>query len=109
MSESKYDVKLPIFCARRWIRRRTANVNEYSARYSILDNEFYIPAAEHLAAQATSNRQGRGTVLQGEAAQRVLDLLRSEAERSYAGYTALLNEDEPPGTSSRGGGPAHPD
>src|SRR5438034_3378270 len=109
MCEIKYHVKLPIFVARQWIRHRTANVNEYSARYSILDNEFYIPAPEHLAAQATTNRQGRGAVLEGEAAQRVLDLLRSEAERSYAGYSALLNEDEPPGTSSRGGAPADPD
>src|SRR6266853_6672339 len=53
MCEIKYHVKLPIFVARQWIRHRTANVNEYSARYSILDNEFYIPAPENLAAQAT--------------------------------------------------------
>ncbi len=68
MCEIKYHVKLPIFVARQWIRHRTANVNEYSARYSILDNEFYIPAPEHLAAQAVTNRQGRGDVLEGEAA-----------------------------------------
>src|SRR5450755_4051302 len=80
MCEIKYHVKLPIFVARQWIRHRTANVNEYSARYSILDNEFYIPAPEHLAAQATTNRQGRGDVLEGDAAQRVLDLLRNDAE-----------------------------
>src|SRR5438552_10749049 len=89
----KYHVKLPIFVARQWIRHRTANVNEYSARYSILDKEFYIPAPEHLAMQATTNRQGRGAVLDGEAAQRALDLLRADAERAYAGYTELLNED----------------
>src|SRR5277367_3731035 len=76
MCEIKYHVKLPIFVARQWIRHRTANVNEYSARYSILDNEFYIPAPEHLAAQATTNRQGRGDILEGAAAKRVLDLLR---------------------------------
>src|SRR6201997_3935714 len=93
MCEIKYHVKLPIFVARQWIRHRTANVNEYSARYSILDNEFYLPAAEHLAAQATTNRQGRGAVLEGAAAQRVLDLLRQDAERAYAGYAELLNED----------------
>ena len=93
MCEIKYHVKLPIFVARQWIRHRTANVNEYSARYSILDNEFYIPSPEHLAAQATTNRQGRGEVLEGAAAQRVLDLLREEAERAYAGYSELLNED----------------
>src|SRR5438067_4664782 len=95
MCEIKYHVKLPIFVARQWIRHRTANVNEYSARYSILDNEFYIPAPEHLAAQATTNRQGRGDVLEGESARRVLDLLREDSERAYAGYAAMLNEDAP--------------
>src|SRR5947199_7839109 len=54
MCEIKYHVKLPIFVARQWIRHRTANVNEYSARYSILDNEFYAPAPEQLAAQTTT-------------------------------------------------------
>ena len=93
MCEIKYHVKLPIFVARQWIRHRTANINEYSARYSILDNEFYLPAPEHLAAQAKTNRQGRGQVLEGAAARRVLDLLRAEAERAYAGYAELLNED----------------
>ncbi len=93
MCEIKYHVKLPIFVARQWIRHRMANVNEYSARYSILDKEFYIPAPEHLAAQATTNRQGRGAAIEGEAAQRVLDLLRQDAERAYAGYSELLNED----------------
>jgi thymidylate synthase (FAD) len=92
MCEIKYHVKLPIFVARQWIRHRTANVNEYSARYSILDNEFYLPAPEYLAAQATTNRQGRGAVLDGAAARHVLDLLREDAERAYAGYTELLNE-----------------
>src|ERR1700734_698827 len=93
MCEIKYHVKLPIFVARQWIRHRTANVNEYSARYSILDNEFYLPAPEHLAVQATTNRQGRGDVLEGDAAKRVLDLLREDSERAYAGYTQMLNED----------------
>jgi thymidylate synthase (FAD) len=94
MCEIKYHVKLPIFVARQWIRHRTANVNEYSARYSILDNEFYIPAPEHLAAQSTSNRQGRGEVLGGKEAERVLNLLRDDAERAYRGYVEMLNETE---------------
>ena len=94
MCEIKYHVKLPIFVARQWIRHRTANVNEYSARYSILDNEFYIPSPEHLAAQSAANRQGRDQIIEGEAARRVLDLLREDAERAYAGYAELLNEDE---------------
>src|SRR5690606_10391004 len=86
MCEIKYHVKLPIFVARQWIRHRTANVNEYSARYSILDKEFYVPAPEHLAAQSTSNRQGRGEALEGEEAARVLQILRDDAERAYAHY-----------------------
>ncbi|HEX7966848.1 MAG TPA: FAD-dependent thymidylate synthase [Stellaceae bacterium] len=94
MCEIKYHVKLPIFVARQWIRHRTANVNEYSARYSILDNEFYIPAPEQLAAQSRSNRQGRGDVLAGREAQRVLELLRDDAERAYRGYVEMLNADE---------------
>jgi len=94
MCEIKYHVKLPIFVARQWIRHRTANVNEYSARYSILDREFYLPAPEQLAAQSVANRQGRGNVLAGEEAARVLDLLREDATRCYDHYTEMLNEDE---------------
>lgn len=94
MCEIKYHVKLPIFVARQWIRHRTANVNEYSARYSILDREFYIPAPEHLAAQSSTNRQGRGDVLAGEEAARVLDILREDATRTYDHYAEMLNEDE---------------
>ncbi len=92
MCEIKYHVKLPIFVARQWIRHRTANVNEYSARYSVMDREFYIPAPEHLAAQSDSNRQGRGAVLEGEEAAAVLDLLRADSERAYDGYAWMLNE-----------------
>jgi thymidylate synthase (FAD) len=93
MCEIKLHVKLPIFVARQWIRHRTANVNEYSARYSILDREFYTPAPEHLAAQSVSNRQGRGEVLEGEAAQAALSLLRDEAGRAFDAYDRLLGED----------------
>jgi thymidylate synthase (FAD) len=94
MCEIKFHVKLPIFVARQWIRHRTANVNEISARYSILDNEFYVPAPDQLAAQSQVNRQGRGTVLEGDEAARVLALLREDAERAYGHYAELLNEDE---------------
>ena len=70
MCEIKYHVKLPIFIARQWIRHRTANVNEYSARYSILDKEFYLPTKSNLAAQSKSNRQGRGEVIEGDQAKK---------------------------------------
>jgi thymidylate synthase (FAD) len=93
MCEIKYHVKLPIFVARQWIRHRTANVNEYSARYSVLDREFYIPEATQLAAQSADNRQGRGAILQGEEAARVLLLLREDAAHCYDHYLEMLNED----------------
>ena len=93
MCEMKFHVKLPIFVARQWIRHRTANVNEYSARYSLMDREFYVPAPEHLAAQSDSNRQGRGDVLEGEEAARALKWLREDAEQSFDHYESMLNED----------------
>ena len=95
MCEIKLHVKLPIFVARQWIRHRTANVNEYSARYSIMDREFYIPAPEHLAAQSSSNRQGRGIPLDGAEAASILSLLREDSERNYAHYEQMLNEAVP--------------
>jgi len=93
MCEIKLHVKLPVFVARQWIRHRTANVNEYSARYSILDREFYIPAPEHLAAQSTVNNQGRGAVLEGSEAAQVLETLRTDAMRSYDHYEAMLSQE----------------
>jgi thymidylate synthase (FAD) len=94
MCEIKFHVKLPIFVARQWIRHRTANVNEYSARYSILDREFYIPAPAQLAAQSAVNRQGRGDVLEGAEAARVLHLLHDDATRAYDHYVDMLNENQ---------------
>ena len=91
MCEIKLHVKLPVFVARQWIRHRTANVNEYSARYSILDREFYTPAPEHLAAQSATNNQGRGAPLGPEEAARVLALLTEDAARAYDHYEAMLS------------------
>ncbi|USO01438.1 MAG: FAD-dependent thymidylate synthase [Alphaproteobacteria bacterium] len=93
MCEIKLHIKLPIFIARQWIRHRTANVNEYSARYSILDKEFYLPAPEHLAAQSAMNNQGRGDLLQGAEAEQVLQCLKEDAQRCYGHYEEMLNED----------------
>ena len=92
MCEIKYHVKLPIFVARQWIRHRTANVNEYSARYSILDKEFYLPAKENLAAQSRNNRQGRGDLIEGEQANDILKILKEDAEKNYNDYETILNE-----------------
>lgn len=92
MAEIKLHVKLPIFVARQWIRHRMASVNEYSARYSVLDREFYIPEPSHLAAQSASNRQGRGDILEGAEAEEVLGLLRNDAMQAYDHYALMLNE-----------------
>jgi thymidylate synthase (FAD) len=93
MCEAKFHVKLPVFVARQWIRHRTANVNEYSARYSILDREFYIPARGDLAAQSTVNNQGRGEALANDEAQRVLDWLKEDAARTYDHYEAMISQE----------------
>jgi thymidylate synthase (FAD) len=93
MCEVKLHVKLPVFVARQWIRHRTANVNEYSARYSILDREFYIPAPDQLAAQSTVNNQGRGEVLSGPEAARVLETLKRDAATAYDNYEAMLSQE----------------
>jgi thymidylate synthase (FAD) len=93
MCEIKLHVKLPVFVARQWIRHRTANVNEYSARYSILDREFYIPAPEHINAQSQVNNQGRGVVLEGEEAARVLEILKADSTRAYDSYEAMISQE----------------
>jgi thymidylate synthase (FAD) len=94
MCEIKLHVKLPIFVARQWIRHRTANVNEYSARYSILDKEFYLPAPEQLTVQSSTNRQGRGSALDAPESEEVLRVLREDSERNFRHYQWLLNEDD---------------
>ena len=93
MCEIKLHVKLPIFVARQWVRHRTANINEYSARYSILDREFYIPDAEVIASQSEGNRQGREGLVPAEQATWVQQLLIEDATRAYDHYGELLNQD----------------
>lgn len=122
MCELKLHVKLPIFVARQWIRHRTANVNEYSARYSVLDREFYIPdkdllklvksarkdepvqerlfalpGAEHTAGQSATNKQGRDEVLGVETAAAVLREIGAISSRSFTVYEKLLGDEERPG------------
>lgn len=93
MAEIKIHVKLPIFVARQWIRHRTASVNEYSARYSIMEDEFYIPEPENLAVQSSDNKQGRGKVLDKEQAEKVRELLIEDANRCYKNYEKMIDED----------------
>ena len=94
MCEIKFHIKLPIFIARQWIRHRTANVNEYSARYSILGKEFYIPEATSLSSQSTANHQGRGDTLNAEESAKVLEILKQDSEQTYSHYEEMLNEDQ---------------
>lgn len=131
MCEIKFHVKLPIFVARQWIRHRTASVNEYSARYSILDKEFYVPDRAYIeaaiahekhtkqvtkahevgqqilfdeeldrppieatAAQSTSNKQGRETLLGEDEATDVLKTISRTSSSAYSTYTRLLNEEQ---------------
>lgn len=91
MCEIKFHVKLPVFVARQWIRHRMASVNEYSARYSILDREFYLPEPAQVSAQSASNRQGRAEALSPEKSAEVLDLLRQDAARCYDHYETMLD------------------
>ena len=94
MCEIKFHIKLPIFIARQWIRHRTANVNEYSARYSILDKEFYIPRPEHMSSQSSTNKQGRGGSLSKKDTEKFLKILKDDAERNYKHYEDMLNENQ---------------
>jgi thymidylate synthase (FAD) len=90
----KLHVKLPIFVMRQWVRHRTASLNEYSARYSIMPDEFYMPEPSQLAVQSKDNKQGRGDTLSPEQAAEVLRMLKDDAQRNFATYHQLLNADE---------------
>lgn len=96
MCEIKFHIKLPVFVARQWIRHRTASVNEYSARYSIMEDEFYIPKAQHLSAQSKINHQGRDEtkVLNEQEQKMVLDILKKDSTNSYQNYLKMINQDE---------------
>ena len=97
MCEIKLHVKLPIFIARQWIRHRTANVNEYSARYSILEDEFYIPKIANLAEQSYSNKQGRGKKINEGLAAKIIKILKDDSTRCYNNYLWMLNENNTQG------------
>ncbi len=92
MCEIKLHVKLPIFIARQWIRHRTANINEYSARYSILEDEFYIPKTRNLAMQSSTNKQGREGEINLQLAKKIINILKEDSKRCYDNYTWMLNE-----------------
>ncbi|WP_353284780.1 FAD-dependent thymidylate synthase [Wolbachia endosymbiont (group A) of Lasioglossum fulvicorne] len=92
MCEIKFHVKLPIFVARQWIRHRTANVNEYSARYSILDNEFYIPKPEQVAKQSDNNKQGSGEAFDPDTSKEIIDSLTNDSNLVYSHYEKFIEQ-----------------
>ncbi len=94
MNEIKFHIKLPIFVARQWIRHRTANVNEYSARYSILDREFYMPKKVDLKPQSKSNNQGRSGELSEDEKNEYIKIIKETSSKSFQSYKELLNVDE---------------
>ncbi len=94
MVEFKFHVKLPIFVARQWIRHRTANVNEYSGRYSEMKDEFYMPDLEQIRTQNQVNRQGRSdTRLPVEEAEKIKDTLDKTQKKLYEEYQIFLGQD----------------
>lgn len=99
MCDVKFHIKLPIFVARQWIRHRTASVNEYSARYSKLEDEFYIPEFENLSAQSGINRQGRGEILPHEEGKKVRKILLQDSTTTYQNYEKMLSQENQEGLS----------
>lgn len=93
MAEFKFHAKMPIFVARQWVRHRTASLNEMSGRYSILDNEFYIPTVEEMGVQSKINKQGRVNQFDKNQAEYIRQLLISDAEHAYKNYQYMLNDD----------------
>jgi thymidylate synthase (FAD) len=91
MVEFKFHHVMPIFIARQWIRHRTANVNEYSARYSVVQDRFYHPAIENVRKQSASNRQGGEEPMDQVTAQEFLDYL-TKVEQAYKDYQRLMDK-----------------
>ncbi len=89
MVEFKFHCKMPIFVARQWVRHRTANINEYSLRYSEARDEFYYPELENIQFQSSLNKQGRSGEVPPELKQKVLDYFKENSERSFALYQEL--------------------
>jgi thymidylate synthase (FAD) len=96
MAEVKFHVKLPIFVMRQLVRHRTANLNEYSARYSVLSDEFYVPTDAYLAPQSTTNKQGRAGELRPHEKVTIKTVLKMVNTMAYRAYSFLLGETKEP-------------
>ena len=94
MCEIKLHIKLPVFVARQWVRHRTANINEISARYSILDREFYVPDSEQVSSQSLINNQGRGAKLADAKASDVVNSIKAQGQSAFNLYDEMLADDD---------------
>jgi thymidylate synthase (FAD) len=89
-----FHAKLPIFVARQWVRHRTARINEFSGRYSVMPDEFYLPEVKEIRKQSRNNKQGRSDdAVPRELQEKVLDILKRGQAAAYASYEELLHED----------------
>jgi thymidylate synthase (FAD) len=88
-----FHAKMPIFVARQWIRHRTARLNEISGRYSVMADEFYIPATEDIRHQSTTNKQGRGEEVPPQLQKKVIEVLKRDQVSVYANYEEMIKDD----------------
>jgi thymidylate synthase (FAD) len=93
MVEFKFHIKLPIFVMRQHVRHRTANLNEYSGRYSVMTDEFYIPELSRLQAQSSINKQGSEGQLEGQELEMVHNTIKRISSDAYLDYLSLINEE----------------
>jgi thymidylate synthase (FAD) len=94
MCEIKLHIKAPIFIARQWLRHRTASVNEYSARYSIIEEEYYVPETENIRKQSSSNKQGRGESLSAEESQEIQNKMDQATQNCFTLYNEFIKVDD---------------
>lgn len=91
MCEIKLHIKAPIFVLRQWLRHRTANVNEYSGRYSIMEDSYYVPENEYLRHQCKHNKQGRGATMSEELTAEAATLIKSTSDQAFTNYHKMLS------------------
>ena len=92
MVEFKFHAKMPIFVARQWVRHRTANINEYSLRYSEARDDFYFPDLDNIKFQSSINKQGRGKEVSQKIKEKVLKYFKEISKRSFEMYDELNND-----------------
>jgi thymidylate synthase (FAD) len=90
MVEIKFLVRLPVYVARQWVRHRTSSLNEYSARYSVVPDEYDLPPAEDIREQSRQNRQGRGGPLPTQVVEQFRNDLDRVSREAYDAYTRAL-------------------